>query len=112
MDNDEVKLEVCANVEWLRNNCLGVIESDANDAARELSDRIFADLMDAGYEASSPRGPRTTYHGWNGCQVWYWHSGPVGTFDSLTDAQQKEIEDIIAKETESVRKDFADVLAD
>lgn len=107
--NNKIELEVCSNVEWLRNNCLGVIDNDADDAARELGFRVFAMLVGAGYSVENAKGQRVLFHGWNGAHF-TWRCGPVGTFEDLTAKQKDEIEGIVAAVENGVRVDFAEEL--
>lgn len=111
MDRTEITLEVCSNVEWLRENAGINLDRIADglesDAAREFGSEICSRLENAGYQTCSAKGQRTTFHGWNGANTFAHKLGPVGTLDDLTAEQEAEIWGLVADAQESVEKSYA-----
>lgn len=108
---NEVTLEVCSNVEWLRENAGLNLDRLAdgmeNDAAREFGSEICSRLENFGYKTCSAKGQRITFHGWNGANTFAHKLGPVGTFDDLTTEQESEIFAAIAEAQDAVESRFA-----
>lgn len=113
MQNHEITLEVCSNVEWLRENAGlnldRIADGMEDDAARKLGSEICSRLEDAGYKTCSAKGQRTMFHGWNGANTFTCKLGPVGTFDDLTAEQEAEIFELISAAQDSIERAFASV---
>ena len=115
MRRDEITLEICSNVEWLRDNAgvsLDRIEDGMeDDAAKSLQDEIARRIAKAGYNYEWAKRQRITFHGWNGANTFRHKLGAVGTFDDLSAEQEAEIFAAIAAAVADVESRFAKTVA-
>lgn len=106
-----ITLEVCRNTEWLRENAglnLDLIEDGMeNEAADMLGSLIDRNLCDAGFETTSPKGQRASYHGWNGANTFSHKFGAAATFDNVTPGQEEHIEAAMNAAIAEVESRFA-----
>lgn len=110
-----MKVEVCTNVEYIRENILDVDrldESLANEAAEQWSNLAFEAVMALGLDPVRPGGQRQMYHGWNGAQGWTKRGYGWGTFDDCDKATEDRIDEALAEITENIYVDFAPLPAD
>lgn len=108
MSSEKATLEINTSAEWLRVfsaiDFSEVDDADENDAANAFTTALGEYLDAAGFSVERARGQRTTVHGWNGANTFTHKLGPVGTFDALTDDDQREIELAIEKAESTMRR--------
>jgi hypothetical protein len=91
-DDDSEKMpsvEVCKNVEWVRENEInkdGIDEADFENAANTYSEAVYDALTEKGWNVSWSKKERITFHGWNGARFTT-KRGCVGSWEKLTDDQ-------------------------
>lgn len=103
IEENRPAVEVCSNVEWVRENDLdkdGIDESDLDDAARDYASEVFRGLRNAAFLVTWPQGHRILCHGWNGARFAS-KQGCVGSFETLT---KEQLEVISAVRIEAQKK--------
>jgi hypothetical protein len=103
-------LEVCYNLEWIKNNALDVSdvpEDEQETAAFSYGERVLGELRESGWQVEYSSGYQRTYHGWNGARFSK-RLGIVATYGKLTKEQVREIEAIQQKAREVTLDIYAD----
>lgn len=94
--NKPPKVEVCACVEWVRENDLdhdGIDESDLDEATNTYISAVITGLIDKGFEVTPAKNQRMFYHGWNGAHF-PTRCGCVASWQDLTEDQKTAIADV------------------
>ena len=105
-----MEVEICTNVEYVRENILDAARLDAamaDAAADEWSIRAFGAVFDLGLEPVKPGGNRGTCGGWAGARGWSKCGRGWGTFDDCDEATERRIDDSLCEVTEKIYVDFA-----
>jgi hypothetical protein len=98
-------VEVCKNVEWVRENEInkdGIDEVDFENAANTYSEAVYDALTEKGWNVSWSKRERITFHGWNGARFTTIR-GCVGSWEKLTDDQLAIIDEARKLADEAVK---------
>ena len=102
--------EVNSNNEWLNVfsgvDFEGVEDCYTDDAAETFTSKLHDELMERGFETDTAKGQRSTCHGWNGANTFHRLIGPCGTFNELTEAEEKAVYDAIDAAEATMRKEW------
>lgn len=103
-------VEVNSSNEWLKTfsgvDFEGVEDCYTDEAADVFTSKLHNELMYRGFETETAKGQRMTCHGWNGANTFRSLIGPCGTFDELTEAEEKAIYDAINAAEATMRKEW------
>lgn len=97
-------VEVCWNVEWIRENALNqhrIDEPDLEDAAIAYRSEVFSALSDCGFDVEFAKGDRRGFHQWNGA-YFKTRLGCVGSFQELTKEQAEAINEALKAADEAI----------
>ena len=97
MKTDKIKIEICSNREWLGQ----YLHWDSDTSIGDIGEiEFFWDVLeynlgDHGFQVCFSTGQRSTYHGWNGANLFRHMFGPLGTFSELDAMDQGILRDVL-----------------
>lgn len=84
------------NKEWIVDGSAvdfsAVDEFVIDEACDFYTDRIIAELEECGFNVKMARGQLSLYHGWNGARCFKYKSGICGSYDDLTEEEERQVE--------------------
>lgn len=98
-------VEVCWNVEWIRDFALNkhrIDEPDLWDAATAYRSEVLSALSDHGFDVEFAKGTRRAFHQWNGAHF-KTRLGCVGSFQELTDEQITAVGEALNAADEAIK---------
>lgn len=107
--SDQKKLQICGNLEWLRENVLqdyGEFLSDCGEPfeLNFYTSKLLDALRDRGFERVMLRAE--TYHGWNGAMGFAFMSGIVACRKPLTERE----EDLVRQAQDEALEKFDELI--
>jgi len=104
------EIEVCSCTEYLRQAIDAEVwahEHEADEVADSYAAQLHVELESRGFLTECAKGERVLYHGWNGFNLWEFKDSEVGSFEVMTDHDQRVIRQAQCAALNAVKRQYS-----